>query len=100
MFLLHLLRSPIGQRTLNLAQVGTTRAELSIAPLKRLRFAVPKLTDEQKLISRVLNRQDELIAVSTTESLKLKALKSGLVADLITGDVPVPECLFAVEAIK
>ena len=38
-FLAQLLRSPVGQKILSLAQVGTTRAELSIAPLKKLCFA-------------------------------------------------------------
>ena len=89
-FLVHLLRSPLGQKTLELAQVGTTRAELSIAPLKRLPFAFP-LTNEQKLIAELLDRQDLLISAHEVELAKLIDLKSGLSSDLLTGRVRVPE---------
>jgi type I restriction enzyme, S subunit len=89
-FLVHLLRSPLGQRRLELAQVGTTRAELSIAPLKRLPFTFP-LTAEQKAISGILDRQDRLISAHEVEGAKLRQLKSGLMADLLNGRVRVPE---------
>jgi type I restriction enzyme S subunit len=89
-FLIHLLRSPVGQKMLELARVGTTRAELSIAPLKRINFSFPSKT-EQDEIARILNSQDSLIDAHVLELSKLQQLKSGLIADLLTGCVRVPE---------
>lgn len=89
-FLMHVLRSPLGQKTLERAQVGTTRAELSIAPLKRLKFALPPVS-EQQLIAEILNGQDDLIGRYERERGKLCQLKSGLMTDLLTGHVRVPE---------
>jgi len=91
-FFVHLLRSARGQRILEQAQVGTTRAELSIAPLKRLRFAFP-LPNEQHRIARVLDEHDELIRSHEVECDKIGKLKSGLMADLLTGRVRVPKSL-------
>jgi type I restriction enzyme S subunit len=88
-FLIHLLRSPLGQKTLERAQVGTTRAELSIAPLKRIAFAFPE-KKEQERIAKILDEQDGLIVVHETELAKLVQLKSGLMTDLLTGRVRVP----------
>jgi len=89
-FLVHLLRSPRGQRILEQAQVGTTRAELSIAPLKRLSFAFP-LPTEQERIAMVLDEHDALIRSHEHEFERLGQLKSGLMTDLLTGRVRVPE---------
>ena len=88
-FLVHLLRSVRGQRKLERAQVGTTRADLSIAPLKLLRFAFP-LPNEQQRIARVLDEHDALIRVHEVECDKIRKLKSGLMADLLSGRVRVP----------
>jgi type I restriction enzyme S subunit len=85
-FLVHLLRSPLGQKTLQLAQVGTTRAELSIAPLKRIAFAFPQ-KDEQEQIAKILNEQDGVIVAHEFELAKLVQLKSGVMTDLLTGRV-------------
>jgi type I restriction enzyme, S subunit len=87
-FLVHLLRSVRGQRRLERAQVGTTRAELSIAPLKLLRFAFP-LPDEQRRIARVLDEHDALIRIHEVECEKIRKLKSGLMTDLLSGRVRV-----------
>ena len=88
-FLVHLLRSPGGQKTLELAQVGTTRAELSIAPLKLLKFAFPP-TGEQQRIAEVLDKHEDLIGARESELSKLHSLKRGLAHDLLTGRVRVP----------
>jgi type I restriction enzyme S subunit len=87
-FFVQLLRSPIGQRILALAQVGTTRAELSIAPLRKLRFAVPTV-DEQEQVEAVLRAHDARIDAENRTLLKLKHQKAGLMDDLLTGRVRV-----------
>ena len=89
-YLLHLLRSQTGQKILAQAEVGTTRAELSIGPLKRLRFAFPRPA-EQESIALMLDEQDVTIRAHESELAKLRDLKSGLMSDLLTGRVRVPE---------
>lgn len=91
-YLCQLLRSPIGQRILSLAQVGTTRAELSIAPLRLLRFAVPNL-DEQRRIEGALSSHDQKVRSEELVLSKLKKEKSGLMDDLLTGQVRVTPLL-------
>ncbi len=90
-YLLHLLRSQMGQKILGQAQVGTTRAELSIGPLKRLNFAIPTPT-EQDSIACILDEQEAAIRTQV-ELAKLHGLKSGLMSDLLTGRVRVPVSL-------
>ncbi|WP_457356055.1 restriction endonuclease subunit S [Roseateles sp. P5_D6] len=87
-----LLQSPMGQQILGLAQVGTTRAELSIAPLKKLRFALPE-PNEQALIERVLSDHDQQLRTEGSTLSKLRTLKSGLLDDLLTGRVRVTPLL-------
>lgn len=87
-FMVHLLRSPIGQMTLSLAQVGTTRAELSIAPLKKLMFAIPPIA-EQGRIEAVLATCDEKVTAESAQLRKLRLQKIGLMEDLLTGLVRV-----------
>ena len=88
-YLLHLLRSQMGQKILEQAQVGTTRAELSIGPLKRLYFAFPKPA-EQESIACMLDEHEATIRTHEVELAKLRELKSGLMTDLLTGRVRVP----------
>lgn len=96
-FLFHLLRSPIGQKTLDMAQVGTTRAELSISPLKKLFFVIPGI-QEQRQIASTLDAHEKLILESQAELSKMKVLKSGLLMDLLNGRVRVPENTEVTEA--
>jgi type I restriction enzyme, S subunit len=87
-----LLQSPIGQQILGLAQVGTTRAELSITPLRKLRFAIPE-PREQALIEAALSVHDQRTRTERARLSKLRALKSGLMDDLLTGRVRVTPLL-------
>jgi type I restriction enzyme M protein len=73
-------------------QGNTTRAELSIGPLRRLLFPFP-LRSEQEAIASVLDEHDQLISLHDRESDKLQELKSGVMSDLLTGRVRVPEDL-------
>lgn len=51
-YLTLLLRSEIGQALLADTQVGTTRAELSIGPLKRLRVPLPPFGEQEEFARR------------------------------------------------
>lgn len=76
------------QRLLDLAVVGTTRAEISIHVLKRFRFPVPSLTHQEHMVN-ILD-SIERRAVAEQENLaKLIALRAGLANDLLRGRVRV-----------
>lgn len=85
-YLAHLLRSPIGQQLISQAQVGTTRAEISIAPLRKIAVAFPEL-DEQERIESSLNSADCRLHEEQIKLDKLRSQKIGLMDDLLTGRV-------------
>lgn len=91
-FVRQYLLSPSGQRRLELAVVGTTRAEVSIHVLRRLRIPIPPRA-EQVEIARRLEAADTSIATMDMEVNKLRLLKQGLMDDLLTGRVRVTPLL-------
>ncbi|MEZ5329947.1 MAG: hypothetical protein R3F19_33290 [Verrucomicrobiales bacterium] len=78
---------PLMVAYLDRAVVGTTRAELSIVPLRRLKVSVAPLP-EQELIARAATGADKEIKIQQTNLAKLRQLKSALMQDLLTGRVP------------
>ena len=91
-YLTHLLRSQIGQQLISQAQVGTTRAEISIAPLRKIVIAFPHIA-EQKAIETSLDAADTRLLREMQELDKLRAYKLGLMDDLLTGRVRVSPLL-------
>lgn len=91
-FLALLLRSPAGQRLLSDTQVGTTRAELSIGPLKKLRIPLPA-RQEQVRITQIVNEAEAKISAEESLLAKFRLQKSGLMDDLLTGRVSVTQLL-------
>jgi len=87
-YLRQLLESPHFQAHLNNAIVGSTRAELSIKVLRRLRLIVP-LEQEQKHIANSLRCLDVMLATMRRHISNYRCLKSGLMQDLLTGKVRV-----------
>jgi type I restriction enzyme, S subunit len=88
-FTKHYLSSPMGQRRLELAVVGTTRAEISIHVLKRFRVPVPSVP-EQIRIAATLDAAERRGEDELHYAAKLRALKRGLTDDLLTGRVRLP----------
>ncbi|WP_405440593.1 restriction endonuclease subunit S [Streptomyces avidinii] len=77
------------QRRLDLAVVGTTRAEVSIHVLKRFSFPVPSLARQEHVIK--VYRSIERQVLSERQCLaKLLTMRSGLREDLVTGRVRIP----------
>lgn len=78
-----------GQRRLDHAVVGTTRAEVSIHVLKRFSLPVPGLARQRRIVDayRCIEMR---VSTERQELLKLQALKNGLADDLLTGRVRVP----------
>jgi len=83
------LLSQQAQRRLDLAVVGTTRAEVSIHVLKRFEFPAPDVEVQRRLVSgtRKVNQQ-----INSEEKIieKLQGLRQGLATDLLTGRVRMP----------
>ena len=83
------LLSQQAQRRLDLAVVGTTRAEVSIHVLKRFEFPAPDVEVQRRLVSgtRKVNQQ-----INSEEKIieKLQGLRQGLAMDLLTGRVRMP----------
>ena len=67
------------------------RLRLYFRDLVRIRFAVPVAKSEQEMISDRVARADEIIRRTQTVVAKLRSQKQGLMHDLLTGRVRVPE---------
>lgn len=87
-------QSSLGQRALDLITVGTTRKEISIAPLKQILVPFPR-QEEQAEIATVLKSQQLILTSLEGELAKQFRLKSGLMQDLLTGKVSVAPLLVA-----
>ena len=81
--------SEIGRRRLDLAVVGTTRAEISIHTLKKLRVPIMSHAQQQDVVG-ALEAFDSHISSLELKLAKLHSLKRGLASDLLTGRVRVP----------
>jgi len=53
----------------------------------------PTSVEEQDLISKAMQDQDSRILKAETHLAKLRHVKTGLMQDLLTGSVPVPEAM-------
>ena len=84
----HYFTSTLGQKSLMDITVGTTRKEVSIAPLRKLEVIVPK-KEEQERIAKFLNTPEKALLELTSKKEKLESLKRGLMQDLLTGRVRV-----------
>lgn len=63
---------------------GGTRSKLNQSELKTITLLVPKDFSEQELIALILDAADEAIAKTEALIAKLKAIKQGLLHDLLT----------------
>lgn len=91
-FLCYLFDSGLGKRLLALAEVGTTRAELSIGRLRNVSVPAPPL-EEQLAIASTVDELNERLHVENTAVGALRRLKNGLMDDLLTGRVRVTPLL-------
>ena len=87
-----MLQSTIGQQLLSLAQVGTTRGEISIAPLRRIVVPLPDVEEQQRLEAS-LEASEARIKQEELALQKLRSEKVGLMDDLLTGRIRVTPLL-------
>jgi len=79
-----LMLSDFFQRYLDNAEVGTTRAEISIKILRQLFVLIPPENEQQEIVKRI-ELVEESIRNGEHELRKVKLLKTGLMQDLLTG---------------
>jgi type I restriction enzyme S subunit len=90
-FLLWAIRSDNTQRQIALEVKGTTFAEITLANLRRIKVTIPSQRSEQERIATVIEVLETCLSSVVNELSKLQQLKSGLMDDLLTGRVRVPE---------
>jgi type I restriction enzyme S subunit len=72
--------------------VGSTRYGLSVAAIANAPILLPRI-DEQHEAGKLIRLQDAQISQHEAELRKLTSIKSGLVTDLLSGRVRVPETI-------
>lgn len=93
-FLRFLMLSDFFQQYLGNAEVGTTRAELSIKVLRVLSALVPPLSEQNEIVSR-LTAVERTLESGQRALAKLRSQKSALMQDLLTGEKRVTPLLEA-----
>lgn len=91
-FVGHYLASPVAQTYISKLNDSGAKAGLNLPTIRGLITAKP-IGDEQDVIATRLDEIDKRIQNATTESAKLRELKSGLMDDLLTGRVRVTPLL-------
>jgi len=89
LFLKFYFQSPMGSRAFDLVTVGTTRKEISIAPLKKVLVPIPPEKEQDKIV-RFMESQGIVLEAEKIHLSKLSKLKIGLMHELLTGRVRVP----------
>lgn len=92
-FLLYAIRHQRAQNSIQAEIKGTTFAEITLAALRTVPLATPIHIEEQKLIGEKVSACEERIRQEQQQLQKLKAQKSGLMDDLLTGRVRVTPLL-------
>lgn len=88
-WLRYLLLSPMMQRHLTKAEVGTTRAEISIKILRDLPLPVPLREEQDQVVDRLASLEAQ-ISISHQSLVKARALKIALMQDLLSGERRMP----------
>jgi type I restriction enzyme, S subunit len=96
-FLAAVSGSEIGKRYfLRSSKQSTNLASINSTQLNAFEIPLPSLA-EQEAIAKILKAHDDHLTAETRGLVKLHALKSGLMSDLLTGRVRVPESISVVE---
>lgn len=84
-FCFQMLQSNLSQRRLAVAVVGTTRMELSISILKKVRIPLPPTKAEQQAIAEALSDVDALVTSLDRLIAKKRNIKQGTMQLLLRG---------------
>jgi len=77
------------KRTFENIAMGSTILTIGLSYFKKLKIATPRDPDEQQNIGRRMQSSNQKIFALENELHKLKQQKSGLMHDLLTGEVNV-----------
>lgn len=88
-YLLWFLRSETNKKQMELLIKGTTFIDINIADLREILVPVPKNKNEQNAIATKLNQIIKALDLFNKQLRKLKLLKTGLMQDLLSGNVRV-----------
>lgn len=91
-FVLQYLRSPAGQRSMLAEAGGSTIRHIYITKLAEVVVPYPE-AEERHHVTRILADSESQIQKEESAWAKLQHLKSGLMTDLLTGRVRVPETI-------
>jgi type I restriction enzyme S subunit len=83
-YLVSYLNSPIGRRMVLAPSVGSAQLVVNLAELNRLQFPLPP-APEQTAIAEVLSDMDGELAALEQRRDKTRALKQGMMQELLTG---------------
>ena len=83
-YLRYLMLSDFFQRYLANAEVGTTRAELSIKNLRQLVAVVPQRDEQDEIVSRLASLERDW-SKAQEQLAKYRAIRTALMQDLLTG---------------
>jgi type I restriction enzyme S subunit len=81
------------QRDLVKHSSGSTAVGIQRAKLERIEIVAPTRTEEQDAVALSIHTADSEIVSAERELAKLRYLKFGLMTDLLTGRVRVPETI-------
>lgn len=87
-FVVNYLLSMVGKNELFRNSVGSAQQVINLADLKFARMAVPQI-EEQEAIARPITKLRARIKAEKAQVLKVKAIKTALMQDLLTGKVRV-----------
>jgi type I restriction enzyme, S subunit len=89
-FVMLLLNCPNTRREVNLLGQGVTRDRVNLTTLLTLRVLQPPIEEQEQIVGAI-HALDNAIQKEESGHAKLALLKSGLMNDLLTGRVRVPE---------
>jgi restriction endonuclease S subunit len=88
-----LLRVLLGQKMnsylLDISGSGTTRQAITKAQLESLEMAVPPISEQERIVE-IVSSMDGVIQSTEQAVIDAKALRSGLLSDLLSGDHEIP----------
>ena len=86
-FLFYILTSPVFEGFLTKLQAGSTISHLYQKDFVSFAFLAPPTVEEQRAIAAVLSDMDDEIAALDQSRDKIRAIKQGMMQQLLTGRV-------------
>jgi type I restriction enzyme S subunit len=88
-FLLGYLSSRIGQEQIELSTSGSTQKFIGLGKLRSLKISLPPLVVQKRIVG-IVSSMDDVIQSTEQAVIDAKALRSGLLLDLLSGEHEIP----------